>query len=104
LDGVMRDQEIVAVDGRSDRAVLQSADIVLGEAPNPMVAAWWIASVFARYPGCLVAAVRHDHGHWCELATRGQEPDLVRPCFGERLTEHDVEVMARARHEGLVAR
>lgn len=99
----MHDQLVVAVDGESARATSQSADIILCEVATHTAAAWWITSIFVRYPGCLVAAARHDHGHWCELAAREQAPELVRPRFGERLSRQAVEDVARGRYERLVA-
>jgi hypothetical protein len=95
-------EEIVAVLGEHARAVAQSADIVLGAAPDLPAAAWWIAWVFAQYPGCLVVAIRHDRGRWCRTAARERESELSRAGFGTPLDLAAVETLARDCHRRLV--
>ncbi|HEX7659988.1 MAG TPA: hypothetical protein VF444_10975 [Pseudonocardiaceae bacterium] len=46
---------LVAVAGRSTMNVLQSADIIVGSHSSWHAGRQWIASVFAEYPGCMVA-------------------------------------------------
>lgn len=64
---------IVAVAGRSPSNMLQSADIILGSNRSQSAAHRWIATVFADYPGCVVAVSCDVSGQWCVLAVRGMD-------------------------------
>jgi hypothetical protein len=93
---------ILAVPGKATRAAVQSADILLGEAPSVTLALAWIAEVFARYPGCLVAAVRHDGGAWCAIAARDRDIEVDRPSPGRRLDRAAAQRAAHERYERIV--
>ncbi|GLW92424.1 hypothetical protein [Actinokineospora globicatena] len=72
----------------TSRAARQSADVLLAEHHDQDAARRWAARTLAEYPGCLVAAARHDGGltavarhHsgrplWMEL-TGPVDPDLA---------------------------
>jgi hypothetical protein len=94
---------VVATDGRSPRKLLQSADIVLGEVRTRAEGGTWVDTIFARYPGCLVAAVRHHRGRWCLLAIRGGPPVLIYGGVRVRLFRHAVEALALDRYSRLVS-
>jgi hypothetical protein len=86
----------VAIDGASTRPWLQSADLILGEAPSLATCARWIAEVFARYPGCVVAGARHTGSRWLLVAVRnGQRLEVHASAPGE-LNRHDLDEAARA--------
>lgn len=75
---------IVGVEGTSTVAWLRAADIVVGQHRTRRAARKWIESVQQRYPGCLLAVARQQHGRWClvglparNILVRGGRFDLV---------------------------
>ncbi|WP_158224453.1 MULTISPECIES: hypothetical protein [Amycolatopsis] len=76
---------VIARATASSRAVLQCADIILGEAPDLTSATWQVTCLLTRFPGCVVVAVRHAGGRWCVIGPRDRESWLLRPGFGTRI-------------------
>jgi hypothetical protein len=77
-------EAIVGVEGRSTRSWLQVADIVVGQHRTRRQARRWISTVQRRYPGCLLAVARQQHGRWClvglparNILVRGGRFDLA---------------------------
>jgi hypothetical protein len=96
-------EAFLVVERAGSRSTLQSADIILGEAESRVAAARWVAATFARYPGCVVAGVRHRHGAWGVLSTRDDVRLVVRAGMGQ-LRLRSVAALAQALHGEWVAR
>jgi hypothetical protein len=86
---------VVGVDGVSGRAWLQSADVILGGAPDRAGAVRWAAGVLRRFPGCAVAGVRHRGGRWLLLVARSGERLEAGATTAPGLSPADVERVAR---------
>ena len=56
---------VVAIEGASDRAWLQAADVIVGQHRTRRAARRWVGSVHRRYPGCVVAVTRQARNRWC---------------------------------------
>ena len=97
----MSDAVVVALAG-VDRATAQSADVLLGEAPDLALALRWLDEVFTRYPGCLVGAVRHGRGRWFVVTERGGSAEVHHAAPGRRLDLPAVRTAAHRYHERIV--
>jgi hypothetical protein len=58
------DPPVVAVDGRSSRAWMQAADVVVRQHRSRWAARRWANAIRSRYPGCTLAVSRHQTGLW----------------------------------------
>jgi hypothetical protein len=56
---------VVAIEGASERAWLQAADVIVGQHRTRWAARRWVDSVRGRYPGCVVAVTRQRRNRWC---------------------------------------
>ncbi|WP_216216922.1 hypothetical protein [Amycolatopsis aidingensis] len=61
----------IAVEPDSNRARLQSADVLLADHPTRESGVRWLGRVFDRYPGCSIAVARHEDGRWWLITIRG---------------------------------
>ncbi|GAB3587283.1 hypothetical protein GCM10027445_67200 [Amycolatopsis endophytica] len=96
-------EELLARSSFANRQHLQCADVILLEAVTLVQASWQLSSTFARYPGCLVVAVRHECGQWALLAVREHGFRMVRPGFAERIGWPALEARARDTYSRAVA-
>jgi hypothetical protein len=82
---------VLAVDGVSSPDRLRAADVVIGEHRTRRQARRWVATVYRRYPHCLLAVARHRRGRWCVIGLPAR--DIV--LRGGRFELSDAEELGR---------
>lgn len=93
------DEHLVAGSDVTQSSWLSAADVIIRRAGSPKSATWSLSELFARFPGCLVAADVHDRG-WVVGTATGWRARLVPSRAGE---EAAISWYASMLHAWLVA-
>jgi hypothetical protein len=99
----LTDDAVLVLARLGSRSALQSADIILGDAPAMTDGLRWIAATFHTYPGCVVVGVCHDKGAWALFSTR-TELRLLAHAGTRGLSWRSVTAMAHLVHDEAVRR